>query len=624
MDEQYGRWGHRQNVGRAPAPLSTGRPPYSGAALGRSPIALSAVPRRIDIELTSTRPDGTWTWRAAGAKEPKGVLDGSLLFDGAKAGDVVKAEADFEIEGITILSVSAPKADARNEPQRIEILGPPRPDTPGVTTQLVGRQERRGPGRRREGDQRPRGDRGERSDRGARDAGRGPDRRHTAGTDRPERPSRDGAAQGERRERPRRGEGAHRGDGPDKRGADRGPRADGAASKDGPRRPARRPERERTPAPQDDRGAKRLNPGHAHRHAILESLAPEQRPIAEQVLRGGIPAVRTALHLEREKAEAEGRPAPNTDQLVAMAEDLLPRLKAAEWRDRAEAAVKMADEISIRDLRSVVAGSDAARDEETRALAATLRETLERRLDAQRSQWSEEITRQLDEGRVVRALRLSSRPPEPAARLDDELSKRLAEAAGESMSPTASSDLWLALLDAAVASPVRRAISPAGLPPDAAEVRQAALQQSSRIPALASMLGVSIPPPPVRKAPPERRGAPRPRRDTDARRRPREDSTGSETSSPAARTVPPAEEPTEAPARSEEAPPASPEPVQATAPPVAQPAEPDTVEAVETGDGGPAVATAASAEDEASAATEEPQAPSSDDAPAIPADGEPA
>ena len=39
--------------------------------------------RRIEIELTSARPDGTWTWRAAGAQRPKGVLDGSILPAGA-------------------------------------------------------------------------------------------------------------------------------------------------------------------------------------------------------------------------------------------------------------------------------------------------------------------------------------------------------------------------------------------------------------------------------------------------------------------------------------------------------------------------------------------------------------
>ena len=49
--------------------------------------------RRIEIELTSSRPDGTWTWRAAGAREPKGVLDGSILPNGTKTGDVVKVSS---------------------------------------------------------------------------------------------------------------------------------------------------------------------------------------------------------------------------------------------------------------------------------------------------------------------------------------------------------------------------------------------------------------------------------------------------------------------------------------------------------------------------------------------------
>ena len=35
--------------------------------------------RRLEIELTSERPDGTWTWRAAGARQPKGEMDGTLL-----------------------------------------------------------------------------------------------------------------------------------------------------------------------------------------------------------------------------------------------------------------------------------------------------------------------------------------------------------------------------------------------------------------------------------------------------------------------------------------------------------------------------------------------------------------
>src|SRR6478736_10071777 len=120
--------------------------------------------RRIEVELTSSRDDGTWTWRAAGAKQPKGDLDGSLLYDGAKVGDVVRADADFMIDGIVITAVLAPKG-ARKEPDRLEIIGPPRRDDQLVTTQLApkGRGGRDGDRRpRRAGDRpggRPGGDR---------------------------------------------------------------------------------------------------------------------------------------------------------------------------------------------------------------------------------------------------------------------------------------------------------------------------------------------------------------------------------------------------------------------------------------------------------------------------------
>ncbi|MGH9176950.1 MAG: hypothetical protein ACRD0N_00140, partial [Acidimicrobiales bacterium] len=96
--------------------------------------------RRIEVELTSTRDDGTWTWRAAGAKQPKGVLDPALLYEGARVGDVVRAEADFEIEGILITAVLPPR-QKRAEPDRLEIIGPAR-EHQGVTSSLVPKSDR--------------------------------------------------------------------------------------------------------------------------------------------------------------------------------------------------------------------------------------------------------------------------------------------------------------------------------------------------------------------------------------------------------------------------------------------------------------------------------------------------
>ena len=74
--------------------------------------------RRIDIELTSSRSDGTWTWRAAGAKAPKGVIAAAILPVASKTGDVLRVEADFDIDGISVLGVVA----GREKTQRRDLL----------------------------------------------------------------------------------------------------------------------------------------------------------------------------------------------------------------------------------------------------------------------------------------------------------------------------------------------------------------------------------------------------------------------------------------------------------------------------------------------------------------------
>ncbi len=489
---------------------------------GAAKLYVGAVARRIEIELTSARPDGTWTWRAAGALNPRGTVDASLLYSNARAGDVVRAEAEFGIDGITVVAVEPPRSAQTSDPNRIELLD--RPAAAGVTTQLAGGRSRPGPDRaddrrrQRPASQQP-GSPSRRPSPGVPTAGPHQQRANANG-------SRangatvgdgDGGTTAERQERAKRAERPPRPD-----GAGRPTRTGAGPGRAAPRKPAGRATHggeegggpSRRPAEAHQR---RLNPGNAHRNAMLESLPVEQQPIAQQLLRGGIPAVRTALHFERERAREAGRPEPSTEGVLALAESLVSRVKAAEWRDRAEAAIKAGDDLAMRDLRALVSGSDAARDEASRDLVVTLREMLERRIEAHRVAWAEEVTKNLDQGQVVRALRLSSRPPDASARFSAELATRLRDAASAALSPATPADQWLAVLQAVVESPVRRTVKPEGLPEGPSpELLDAARQHCGRVPALAPLLGISVPPPPgpVRpnvpvKAPSRRQTRPR-------------------------------------------------------------------------------------------------------------------
>ena len=128
---------------------------------------------------------------------------------------------------------------------------------------------------------------------------------------------------------------------------------------------------------------------------------------------------------------AEGKPTIKSSGIESLAQDLLPRVRVADWLDRADAAKAVVDELDLRDLRSVVttaADPVVARDDATRELAAELREALDRRQNEEHEQWLADITAALDVGRVVRALRLSSRPPKAGVRFPPELGTRLAEA----------------------------------------------------------------------------------------------------------------------------------------------------------------------------------------------------
>jgi hypothetical protein len=220
--------------------------------------------------------------------------------------------------------------------------------------------------------------------------------------------------------------------------------------------------------------------------------------VAEQLLRGGIPAVRQAIEEQNSRARTEGRAEISPQPLLTMAEELLPRMNLAAWKDRAVALRAAGREAPLREMRSVVAGaSTVSLDDEGRELVGALREALDSRVAALRVAWLGRVTSALDEGRVADALRVAAKPPEPSARVPADLAVRLAESAGTAMAPTLDETQWKDLLDAVINSPVRRTVKPAGLPADAsADLLTAARHAAGLVPELARLLGLPIPPPP--------------------------------------------------------------------------------------------------------------------------------
>lgn len=259
--------------------------------------------------------------------------------------------------------------------------------------------------------------------------------------------------------------------------------------------------------------AKRLRAGKIHRGALLESLPEEHRPIAEQVVLGGLPAVRQAIEKQNAERTAAGEAAIAAGPLLEIAEKLVPKVRAAEWRDRAEAAHRDLEVIDLRDLRSVVSAADSGpKDDESRALAQTLKEGLATRVDAEHSSWLAELTATLDVGRIVRALRLSSRPPKAGAPLPPELATRLTEGAGEALTADAAPERWVAVLDALAFAPVRDKVIPTSLPKELhADVQATIARLATRIPKIAHIFEIT----PDRNAPrpkTERRRPPKPKK----------------------------------------------------------------------------------------------------------------
>jgi hypothetical protein len=392
--------------------------------------------RRIEIELTSKRPDGTWTWRAAGAREPKGVVANDVVPVTSVVNDVVRAEVETDLDGSRVLSITPPKSKVKRAGM-LQLLPSEKPFEL-VTQQL----RKKGP---RDGDKR-----------------KGP-RRDRPDGDRPRGDKRDGDKRrdGQGSEKPRR-----------------------AFFETPPELPLR-------PKP------KRIRPLRVNVDAVLAELPEAQRTIAEKVLNGGVPAVRTAIDEQNKQAVEQGREKIPAEGLIQIAENLLPRLRVAEWRDKALSAETIIHDIDLRDLRSIVVSAEqlVAIDEATRALVTKMKQALVVRQETETKNWFEDITAATNVGRVVRALRLSSQPPKAGVPFPGALAQQIIDATVAGLTPDAPGERWIALLEAAAFSPVRGKVSPAAAPLVVSEdLLKTVTRLGPLMPQIAALFGVVVDP----------------------------------------------------------------------------------------------------------------------------------
>jgi len=229
---------------------------------------------------------------------------------------------------------------------------------------------------------------------------------------------------------------------------------------------------------------------------VLASIAEDRRPIAEVALQG-MAAVRKRLREENARiSESGGTPMPE-DSVLKMAEEMLPRLRVAEWRDRADAALRQLENLDLRDLRSVVAAADdpiVNRDTSTRELADQLRIALRDKQEQELQLWFGDVDAALAVGRVVRALRLSSQPPKAGVVFPAAIATRLVDSTNATLTPLESAERWCAILEAAAFSPIRSLIRPMGRPDVVADELLATITRlAPAIPQVAEMFGVEVP-----------------------------------------------------------------------------------------------------------------------------------
>ncbi len=419
---------------------------YSGClCLATLVFYYTDMAKYIEIEITARSEGESWNWRVVNAKQPRGILPADLLPADTKVGEIFHAEIQSGLDGIDIVSVTKPETlDKKKLSDDTLVIGSKR---------NFSRKERDYADYTNERDS-------------TADAGSPVRERISA-----------------------------------KRSSDRN-----SAKRNMPRRqsdPGRRGSQEKGGESMGNMG-RRHDPirrilGTQYRNAVLAQLRPEQLPIAEELLRGGMPAVRERIEKQNEDARRNSKPLIASEPLITMAEELLPSITLANWKDRASAARSLGSDIPLYELRSIVVATNSIDlDEEASELAGVLKTMLHERIEALRTRWEEQITRKIDKGDIIDAIKLSSTPPDRSFKIPGDLAVRLAEIAGNALSPEREEEEWMEIIEAVLQSPVRRNVKPLGLPANATnELRARLYRAAGLIPGVSSLIGLSMPPPPV-------------------------------------------------------------------------------------------------------------------------------
>ena len=366
---------------------------------------------KIDVEITSKRENGDWTWRAVGARQPKGTINASLVPTESAVGSQFSVETEHYLDGIVVTKVFD-KKEISGKGETLEILGSGK-ENDLVTTKLAKNKKNK---------------------KFAKDSPSSKSRRSERSGDKKSFVKKDKPVSNSNK-KVRNAGGRKPQNGKKQQSANQFPKS------------------------------KRLKAKRHHRNEALKQLPDEMKRIAEILVQKGLPGLRDSIDAQNEIAKKAGEPEIPNDLLLKLAEQIYPNLRTAEWLDRADGALRGMESVDLRDIRSVIVASEnVQKNDSVRSLSEALKEGFNKRVESDQNNWLKEVISTLKEGRVVRALRLSSRPPKAGFPLPEDLLQALTEATNKALTSDATQSRWGTIAEAAAFSPVHDKVVPEGVP----------------------------------------------------------------------------------------------------------------------------------------------------------------